>query len=235
MRYGYRPRGRVFDVMLMKYLLDEERPHDLKSLVGNLLPEFDGYDLQPKPGKKSKPTIMREFWENVELNELSKYCAGDAEFTLRIGIYLEHRLIVKGLYKAFRNMYMPLVRLLSVTILEGVMVDRAYLTQQKIEYKKFIDDNFRVLMDTPLITSYNEEFIESKKDNFIYDLEDEIDRGDLSDRQISAREEKISRIEAGDPKTKKELELFEDINFGSPKQLIGLLFENEDHQYPPLV
>ena len=35
LKYGVTPKGRLFDTMLAKYLLDEERPHDLKSMVIN--------------------------------------------------------------------------------------------------------------------------------------------------------------------------------------------------------
>jgi len=52
--------------------------------------------------------------------------------------------------------------------------------------------------------------------------------GILSERQIDLREEKISRVEAGDPSIKAERKLFESINFASTLQMIGLLFESEE-------
>jgi len=228
LKYGYRPRGRFFDVMLMKYLLHEERPNDLKSLVDMMLPAFSGYDLDNKPGKKAKPEVIKEFWENVPLKELSQYCAGDCDFTLRIGIHMESQLIINGLYELFRNFYMPLVRVLANTVLKGVMVDRKYLKGQVISFQEKIDQVLIDIFSIPEIHDYNEEFIENKKEEYIKQLEYEVDNGDLSERQIDLREEKISRVEAGDPSIKAERKLFESINFASTLQMIGLLFESEE-------
>jgi len=226
LRFNIRPRGRVFDVMLMKYLLHEERPNDLKSLVARLLPDFEGYDLQGQPGKKAKQSAKIQFWSNVELEELSEYCALDCDCTLRIGIHMENRLMEMGLYRLFRNMYMPLVRALSITILEGVMVDRDYLDRQLIIYRDDITSKLKAIMSLDIIEDFNDEFIQDKLDSFVEILEDEIDEGDLSDRMVASREEKISRVEAGDPSTKKEVELFDSINFNSSKQLAKLLYSH---------
>ncbi len=227
LKYGYRPRGRFFDVMLMKYLLHEERPNDLKSLVDMLLPQFSGYDLTGKPGKKAKAETIRNFWENVPLQELSEYCAMDCDSTLRLGIHFENKLIENDLYNLFRNFYMPLVRLLSNTVLKGVMVDRPYLEEQMISFQQRIDEAETALYALEIIQEYNEDQIENRVLEFIEDLEQEIDHGDLSDRQIATREEKISRVEAGDPTTKSEVKLFDRVNFASVPQMISLFYESD--------
>lgn len=228
LKYGHKPRGRFLDVMLMKYLLHEERPNDLKSLVDNLLPEFSGYDLTGKPGKKAKPDAIRKFWENVPIEELGKYCAGDCDFTLRLGIHFENQLLDKGLYQLFRNLYMPAIRILSNTILQGVMVDRDYLAGQVEEFKGKIDICLGKIFDIDEIRDYSEDLVEYRIADYIFELETEIERGDLSDRQIDLRETKISRLEAGDPVTKKEVKLFERLNFGSVKQMSDLLYLSDE-------
>ena len=43
--YGIYVRGTVLDGMLMKYLLNEEKPNDLKSMVRRYLPEHGDYEL----------------------------------------------------------------------------------------------------------------------------------------------------------------------------------------------
>ena len=43
-KYGIYSRGTVIDGMLAKYLLDETRPNDLKSMVRRFLPEFANYE-----------------------------------------------------------------------------------------------------------------------------------------------------------------------------------------------
>jgi len=96
--------GRVFDTMLAKYLLDEERPHGLKEMVTRFLPEYSGYDLPGQPGPKAEVSRIIEFWSNVPLLELSKYCALDADLTFRLWVFFERRLINNGFYTFFRNM-----------------------------------------------------------------------------------------------------------------------------------
>jgi DNA polymerase-1 len=227
LHYDILPKGRIFDPMLMKYLLWEERPNDLKSMVDSLLPEFAGYDLEGKPGKKAKPEAIRDFWENVPLRKLSKYCAGDADFTLRLGLHWERLLIEKGFNKLFRNMYMPLVRILAKTVYNGVMVDREYLKTQLVKYKEDLDSKLAEIMDLDIVYEFNEDFKQGKTDAYIEDLEDEIESGTLSPRSEQNREDKISRIEAGDPQTKKEIALFEDINLNSATQLRELLYTHD--------
>lgn len=227
-KYGYRVRGRYMDAMLAKYILNEERPNDLKSMVDLLLPEFGGYDLAYKPSSKADQSVIKEFWANVPIEELSQYCAGDCDFTLRIFLHLENRLIETGLYYWLRNFYMPLVRIITETTLHGMLVDEEYLRGLVDSYAEDILDLEVSLFDNEVVKRYNEIIKEERVDEYIQELEDEIASGTLSQRQIDLREEKISRLEAGETSTKKEEKLLEDVNFGSPKQLISLLYEHED-------
>lgn len=226
-KYGYRMRGRVFDAMLAKYILDETRPNDLKSMVDRLLPQFSGYDLVGAPASKAKQSVKTEFWSNVPIETLAKYCGGDCDFTLRIMLHLENRLITHNLYHLFRNFYMPLVPIISGCYLRGVPIDKPYLEHLHDKYTKLIQDKEAALMDIEEVAEFNDVTIDRKIDDYIDALEDEIDSGDLTERQIAAREEKISRVDCGEPATKAERALFEPINFGSPKQLINLLYESD--------
>ena len=225
--YGFRMRGRILDAMLGKYLLDETRPNDLKSIVGRLLPEFAGYELEGTPSGKAKQETKRNFWENVPLERLAKYCGGDCDFTFRIDLHIENRLIEVDLYHLFRNLYMPLVRILAVNKQRGVPIDRDYVEYLEEKYETKIVDIEKKLRAIPEVVDMQEELIEDKVDGYIADLESEIDSGNLTDAQEAAREEKISRIEAGEPRTKKEMQLFDKINFGSPKQMLELLYNSE--------
>ncbi len=235
LRLGYRPYGRFLDVMMMKYLLNEERPNDLKSLVDMYLPDFAGYDLENKPGKKAKHSTKVAFWSNVPIEKLGKYCSGDCEFTLRLGYHFENRLMDVGLYHLFRNFYSPLIRILSQTILKGVLVDRPYLKGLVKRFRDKLDDCLADLYKIPEIAHFNDEYKEAKLEKYIEKLQEAIDSGELTDRQINTKEEKISSLEAGEPTTKKEIILFEDLNFNSNPQLIQLLYESDEgFEFPVL-
>lgn len=227
MKYGYRMRGRMFDAMLAKYLLDETRPNDLKAMVDRFLPQFSGYDLQGVPSPKANPETKVKFWSNVPLETLSKYCGGDCDFTLRLMIHFEERLLDVGMYHLLRNLYMPLIRIISRTYLEGVMVDKSWLEYLDTKYENLIKALEDRLRKIPEVDQFNEDQIESRVEAYIQGLEDEIDSGNLTQAQVRAREEKISRVEVGEPQTKKEIELFQEINFGSPKQLGELFYLSE--------
>jgi len=234
-KYGYRIRGRYMDAMLAKYILNEERPSDLKSMVAMFLPDFSGYDLSGKPGQKASEEANRKYWSNVPLEELSKYCAGDCEFTLRIFLHLEQRLIESDLYYWLRNFYMPLVRQISDTILKGVHVDREYLVQIIGEYQEEIAQKQADLYNIPIIEEFQEIIIEDRLNAYLDELDDKIDYGGLSQRQIDNLEERMSLLEAGQWVTQKEAKLFEPLNFASPKQMIELFYTHEDgFEFPVL-
>jgi len=227
-RFGYRVRGRYFDAMLMKYILNEERPNGLKDMVDMFLPDFSGYDLSNKPGKKARPEVIKAFWTNVDIEELSEYCAMDCDCTFRLFLHFEQKLWDNNLYYWIRNFYMPLVRIYTKTILNGILVDRPYLEKLMVDYQKELQEMEITLRSIPVIEEFQDILIEDRIEKYIEDIEDEIWHKDLSQRQIDAREEKISRIEAGEATTNKERKLLEPLNFASVPQMSQLLYLHED-------
>lgn len=226
-KLGYRMRGRIFDAMLAKYLLDETRPNDLKSMVSKLLPDFDGYDLPNSPGPKASREALINFWSNVPLKTLAKYGAGDADFTHRLSLHFENRLIDTELYHLFRSFYMPLVRIIATNLLRGVQVDRSWLTYLDSKYDGLINSMEDSLRSIPEVEEFQDILMEDRVDEYIRALKYEVKHGGLSESAKKNRLDKISRIRAGSPGNNDERKLFEKLNFGSPKQLIDLLYTSE--------
>lgn len=227
-KYGFNMKGVLLDAMLAKYLLDETRPNDLKSMVDKLLPEFSGYELANTPSSKASPDRLNYFWSNVPLEELSKYCALDCDTTYRLHLHFENRLISNKLYHLYRSFYMVLVKILSQNYARGVKVDRSWITYLDKKYTNLIKNIELEIMDIPEVFNFSDAQIESRIDSYIDQMESEIDGGNLSETQIAAREDKIDRVEAGEPGNKKERALFEPVNLNSSKQMINLLYEHED-------
>lgn len=230
-KYGITMNGRVFDTMLAKYLLDEERPHGLKEMVTRFIPEYAGYDLPGQPSQKAEIERTIEFWSNVPLGDLSEYCALDADLTLRLWVFFERRLIDNNFYTFFRNMMMMATRVLSEASYRGMLVDRSYLHNLKETYKVKIDKCEKRIRNNSAILKYEKKKIKATKKKMIKDLKEEIEtleENDGSERMIKSREDKISRYIAGDFQTKKEKEMIAPTNFGSPTQMIDLLFDNTD-------
>lgn len=227
MALGYRIMGRLFDPMLLKYLLDETPPNDLKSQVDFLLPEFGGYDLENQPGKKASREAKINFWENVPLKELSKYGALDADLAFRLFLHYDKRVMEIGLYHYSRNFYGPLTHILAETELLGVQVDRVYLEGQVKSFADKLDKLEASIRSIPFIRDYEEDLKDRRIAKYIEELEEEIDYGDLTQAQINNRLNKISKLELGVPTTNKEQKLFDPINFNSTTQLAELLYGDD--------
>jgi len=230
-KYGIIMQGRVFDTMLAKYLLDEERPHGLKEMVTRFIPEFDGYDLPGQPGQKATTEQLIAFWSNVPLDELALYCALDADLTFRLWVFFERRLIDNGFYTLFRNMMMMASRVLAEVEWRGVDMDRDYLNELVGVYKIKIDECEARIRTNPIIFKYERARLKDVKKQMINDVKAEIlllKQTEGSDRMIKSREEKVSRYIAGDYTTKKEWEMVAPTNFNSSKQMIDFLFESPE-------
>lgn len=229
-KYGITMRGILHDTMLAKYMLDEERPHDLKSMVGRYIPEFDGYDLKGQPGEKAEHDRIVNFWSNVPIMELSLYGALDADLTFRLWVFFESRIIENGFYPLLRNMLMMATRVLAEVETVGMYTDRAYLTNLVDVYDKRISDCEKTLRSLPKLVKYEKKRLKKLKKTVIKDLKKEIktlNNTGGSPRVIANKEQKINNILLGNYSSNKEREMFEPINFASPKQLIDLFFHNK--------
>lgn len=229
--------GRVFDGMLAKYLLSEERPNGLKDMVARFLPDFAGYDLKGQPGPKAKLDQIVRFWSNVEIKELSKYGSLDADSTLRLMLFFEDRLIKGGFYNLFRNMMMMATRVLGDSEFHGINIDTEYLDSLREIYSEKIKESDYKLRAFKEVNKFNRSLVKERLKIYIesiYDeieiLEEELDSTyeqkiiNSINKKIKTRKEKISKLRAGNYSSKKEAKLFESINFSSPQQMGQLLF-----------
>lgn len=214
LRYGVTLAGRVFDGMLAKHLLDEERPHGLKEMVARYLPEWAGY------GKAQY---------DLPLDELSEYCSLDTDLALRLFIYFEGILMRKGFYSLFRNLFTPLTSVLGKCEYYGIGVDRVYLKGLVEKYDEKISAQDQKTRSIILVGKYDKRRLRDKKEQLIEELEKEIE--DLEDKgkpaMIATRKAKIRQYSLNIFTTKKERTAMAPLNLGSPKQLIDLLYESE--------
>lgn len=222
-QYGMNLRGRLFDVMLMKYCLEEDRPNDLKSWVQKIFPEYGHYE------DEVKKLVNKHGWADVPIEQLAKYNAIDADLTLRLGCYFEKKLIRGGFYTLFRNLLMMGHRVLTESEYEGLTVDRKYLKGLVKDYAKRITKLDKKLRNNKFIIKYNKILLDQHKTKLLETVKEEIDNllslgKEPGDRVIRSREEKISKYLNGEFSTKKEL--FEGINFNSPVQMADLFFNN---------
>lgn len=220
-------RGTCLDGMLAKYLLNEEKPNDLKSMVRRYLPEYGNYEKQDAFDKIP--------WDKKELDPLCHYGCQDTDYTLRLMIFFEKKLIDLGLYSTFRNLIMSASRVLTSVEKNGLYLDREFNNQLLETYKPKIDAARQAIYDLPRVKKFEKKYNQEKIDKYIQSIEAELEELDYNDpkdkRKIVSREQKISNIKAGIFTTKKEQELIRPINLGSSVDLPTLMYSEEGFHF----
>lgn len=220
-------RGTCLDGMLAKYLLNEEKPNDLKSMVRRYLPEYGNYEKQDAFDKIP--------WDKKELDPLCHYGCQDTDYTLRLMIFFEKKLIDLGLYSTFRNLIMSASRVLTSVEKNGLYLDREFNNQLLETYKPKIDAARQAIYDLPRVKKFEKKYNQEKVDKYIQSIESELEELDYNDpkdkRKIASREQKISNIKAGIFTTKKEQELIRPINLGSPVDLPALMYSDDGFHF----
>lgn len=220
-------RGTCLDGMLAKYLLNEEKPNDLKSMVRRYLPEYGNYEKQDAFDKIP--------WDKKELDPLCHYGCQDTDYTLKLMIFFEKKLIDLGLYSTFRNLIMSASRVLTSVEKNGLYLDREFNNQLLETYKPKIDAARQAIYDLPRVKKFEKKYNQEKIDKYIQSIEAELEELDYNDpkdkRKIVSREQKISNIKAGIFTTKKEQELIRPINLGSPVDLPALMYSEEGFHF----
>lgn len=220
-------RGTCLDGMLAKYLLNEEKPNDLKSMVRRYLPEYGNYEKQDAFDKIP--------WDKKELDPLCHYGCQDTDYTLRLMIFFEKKLIDLGLYSTFRNLIMSASRVLTSVEKNGLYLDREFNNQLLETYKPKIDAARQAIYDLPRVKKFEKKYNQEKVDKYIQSIESELEELDYNDpkdkRKIASREQKISNIKAGIFTTKKEQELIRPLNLGSSVDLPALMYSEEGFHF----
>lgn len=217
MKYGIKCQGRVFDGMLAKYCLDEERPHGLKDFVKVFFPKYDGYAINTS-------NLANEPYEKV-----AKYCGIDCDLTLRGMIFLEQRLIKLKFYNLFRNLLMMGSKVLMESEYRGMLIDRPYLEELIKTYKVKMDIAQAKMQNDPALLKFEKQYKKQHLLDLIKNVQleiAEIKRKDAPNAHtlIKNREQKITNFLNGQFSNKDQ---YEGMNFNSPKQLAEFFFNSK--------
>lgn len=227
-KYNIYYRGVCLDGMLAKYLLNEEKPNDLKSMVRRYLPEYGDYEKQDKFDKIP--------WDKKEMEPLCHYGCQDTDYTLRLMLFFEKKLIDLGLYNTYRNLIMTASRVLTSVEKNGLYVDRAFNQELLDSYLPKIEAAKEAIYNLPKVKKFTKLYNQSKIEKYIAKLEEEIENLDprvdkRNKRKIQSREQKIANIRAGVFTTKKELELIRPVSLGSSVDLPQLMYSEEGFNF----
>lgn len=228
-KYGIFHKGRLFDGMLAKYVLDEAKPNDLKSMVRRFLPKFGDYEEDYEGCNLP--------WDQKPLLGLSQYCAIDTDMCLRLFLFFEKKMMDKKFYHLFRNLIMPASNLLTKVETRGQRLDKEWHGKLMEEYPRRILEAETKVRALKKVKRFEKSLIQQRLDKVISKIEEEIRESKKviktsddsrkiasAERSIKNREEKIARLMAGEFNTKSEKAIIEPINFGSASQMTQLLF-----------
>ena len=227
-KYNIYLRGTMLDGMLAKYLLNEERPNGLKEMVDRYIPEASGYEADK--GFDKIP------WDQKPLEPLCKYGCQDTDYTFRLMIFFEKKLIDNGLYALYRNLIMPASRVLQAVEKNGLYLDREFNQKLLEEYKPKIDQALENIYTLPKMVKFQKKYNAKRIDKYIESIEKELSELDYNDpkdkRKIASREQKISNVRAGVFSNKKERELVRRINLQSIPDIKWLMYSEEGFNFP---
>lgn len=117
------------DTMIASYLIDPtKRSHNLEELSRMYLGhQMITYGELVKSGRKEIN------FSEVAVDQAAIYSCEDVDVTLRLAKILEPRLREMGLEDLFRDLEMPLVKVLARMEMAGVLVDKALLSRLSLE------------------------------------------------------------------------------------------------------
>ena len=243
-KYGIKVRGVVLDTMLMKYTLNEEKPHGLKPLVEIFFPEWSGYSIKGEEADRTREQTIK-FWSNQTIDVLAPYCALDSDLCLRLAIILEPKVLDGGFYYLYRNLLEMASYNLAEVEMRGYVVDRPYLEGLVESYKDKIADLENKMKTVPALVRYERRKVKrvkkqllrgllEEKEKLLEQIDEEDDQKVISGlrRKITNIEKKYDNYALGKGYTKKDLGAMGPFNPKSVKQLIDFLFGKKGLKLP---
>ncbi len=129
-RAGVAVAGLDFDPMLASYVLDPgRRSHGLDALAL----EVFGHRMVPYEEVAGKGKAQVGF-DRVPVATAAHYSCEDADYTLRLRLHFEPLVEASGMAALFRDVELPLVRVLEEMEWTGIAVDVAYLATLKARF-----------------------------------------------------------------------------------------------------
>lgn len=122
--YGIEIKGETYDTMLAHYLIEPEKRHNMDAMSMSYL-HYEPMSIEKLIGKKgAKQGNMRD----VDVVLVKEYAAEDADITWQIKPHLDQLMGTnEKTIQLFKEVEMPLARVLSTVEREGVLLDIPFL------------------------------------------------------------------------------------------------------------
>ena len=123
-RLGITIRGRMYDTMILHYLLDPESRHNMNALAEKYL-NYKPIEIETLIGKGSKQLTM----DLVNVERVKEYAAEDADVTLQLKQALYPMIEQIGLQHLYFEIEEPMIAVLADIEMAGVRIDSGALTE----------------------------------------------------------------------------------------------------------
>ena len=128
--YGIELKGEMFDTMIAHYLLQPELRHNMDYMAEVYL-NYQTIHIDELIGPRGK---NQKSMRDVPPADVCEYASEDADITLQLYNTLEPKLRESDLYPLFRDIEMPLVRVLAEMEMNGVLIDTNALKETSVAF-----------------------------------------------------------------------------------------------------
>ena len=130
-RLGITIRGRMYDTMILHYLLDPESRHNMNALAEKYL-NYKPIEIETLIGKGSKQVTM----DLVNVERVKEYAAEDADVTLQLKQALYPMIEQIGLQHLYFEIEEPMIAVLADIEMAGVRIDSEALAVYAVELNR---------------------------------------------------------------------------------------------------
>ena len=123
-RYQLEVKGPLFDTMIAHYLFQPDMKHGMDILSETYL-NYKPIPIETLIGKKGKNQLSMA---DLEPEKVKDYAAEDADITLQLKELFESKLKEGNIENLFRDMEIPLTKVLTKMEMEGINLDTKVLT-----------------------------------------------------------------------------------------------------------
>lgn len=122
-KYNIEVKGTLFDTMLAHYLINPDMRHNMDVLAETYL-NYTPVSITELIGKKGKNQLsMRQ----VPLEQQTEYAVEDADITYQLALHFRPELAEANIETLFKDIEVPLLRVLADMELEGINLDKDFL------------------------------------------------------------------------------------------------------------
>ncbi len=122
-KYNVEVKGELFDTMLAHYLINPDMRHNMDVLSETYL-NYTPISITELIGKKGKNQLS---FRQVPLEKQTEYAVEDADITFQLKEHFAPELNAANTLSLFKDIEIPLLRVLADMEIEGINLDKAFL------------------------------------------------------------------------------------------------------------